>query len=375
METVTVLAGTSIAPPSDVQAAPASTTALTVTATYLLSEEGRKASLLAGGDGRAVQELRLHLPVNGLHLVAVDATGVARLKLRPRYNLNDEQRVVRVDAPPTYDAPPSLDDLFGEAARNHQLEATFYNERRTARSRQQSASDDKQAALATAFLTDSSRRAVAHPPPTAKRCYVVADAGRVLFDVERDLPPARDVPPEAYRRFRSDLRARRDRSLQERAAQVTVHKEKERFAADWIAAHGTPEQQRRQDAGMLPLDEVIAAISDHVFAALDNRPRYAYDGAERLQAFLREYPEYADCTVTPAALRVTSSNAVKASAEQFALVNEFKTLMPSANVTLRVHKLSWRAKADAPQLTIFGVLVMFTFGPFTVRREYEAPPD
>ena len=84
---------------------------------------------------------------------------------------------------------------------------------------------------------------------------------------------------------------------------------------------------------MLPLDEVIAAISDQVFAALDDRPCYAYNGAERLQAFLRDYPEYANCTVAPAALRVTSSNAVKASAEQFALVNELKALMPAANVT------------------------------------------
>ena len=31
---------------------------LSVTATYLLSEDGRKASLLAGGDGHAVQQIR-----------------------------------------------------------------------------------------------------------------------------------------------------------------------------------------------------------------------------------------------------------------------------------------------------------------------------
>ena len=35
---------------------------LAVTATYLLSEEGRKVSLLAGGDGRAVQELAVEVP-------------------------------------------------------------------------------------------------------------------------------------------------------------------------------------------------------------------------------------------------------------------------------------------------------------------------
>src|SRR5438552_11963445 len=88
---------------------------LAVTATYLLSEEGRKASLLAGGDGRAVQELTVQVPTNRLHLVSVDANGVARLKLRPRYEMDGEQRVVRIDAAPIYEAPPDIEDLFREA--------------------------------------------------------------------------------------------------------------------------------------------------------------------------------------------------------------------------------------------------------------------
>ena len=46
---------------------------LSVTATYLLSEDGRKASLLAGGDGHAVQQLALQVPANRLHLVCVDS--------------------------------------------------------------------------------------------------------------------------------------------------------------------------------------------------------------------------------------------------------------------------------------------------------------
>src|SRR5262245_11817727 len=112
---------------------------LAVTGTYFLSEDGRKASLLAGGDGRAVQELAVHVPTNRLHLVSVDANGMARLKLRPRYEMNDEQRVVRIDAPPTYDSPPDIDDLFREAARNHQLERTYKVERRSAKAKRREA--------------------------------------------------------------------------------------------------------------------------------------------------------------------------------------------------------------------------------------------
>src|SRR2546427_13064717 len=84
---------------------------LSVTAIYLLSEEGRKASLLAGGDGRAVQQVTFSVPANRLHLVTVDGNGLARLKLRPRFELDANQRVVRKDYPPTYDVPPTMDEL------------------------------------------------------------------------------------------------------------------------------------------------------------------------------------------------------------------------------------------------------------------------
>src|ERR1700674_667339 len=98
---------------------------LTVSATYLLSEEGRKASLLAGGDGRAVQEITCTVPANRLHLVAVDGQGIARLKLRPRFERDAQQRIVYRDHLPTFDVPPTLDELFRTAARNHQLERAY----------------------------------------------------------------------------------------------------------------------------------------------------------------------------------------------------------------------------------------------------------
>src|SRR5213592_413682 len=132
---------------------------LAVTATYLLSEEGRKASLLAGGDGRAAQELTVNVPTNRLHLVSVDASGVARLKLRPRFEMDGEQRVVRVDAPPTYDSPPDIEELFREAARNHQLERTYETERRSAKAKRREADAERRAELAKIFLNDPAQRA------------------------------------------------------------------------------------------------------------------------------------------------------------------------------------------------------------------------
>src|SRR5712691_3806641 len=226
---------------SDIITAPTSdaSRALAVTATYLLSEEGRKASLLAGGDGRAVQQLTVQVPTNRLHLVAVDSDGVARLKLRPRYELDGEQRAVRIDASPTYDAPPDIEDLFREAARNHQLERAYQTERRAAKTQRRDADRERRALIARAFLSEPTRRALVHPAPTPKRCYLASENGRVAFDANTDEVPARDVPLEAHRRFRADLRARREQNQQQRGALLALHEEKKRVIAEWIAVHGT----------------------------------------------------------------------------------------------------------------------------------------
>jgi hypothetical protein len=87
MDPVTPFARRQDSTPAVANPATDSDRTLAVTATYLLSEEGRKASLLAGGDGRAIQQLTVNVPSHRLHLVTVDANGVAMLKLRPRYEL------------------------------------------------------------------------------------------------------------------------------------------------------------------------------------------------------------------------------------------------------------------------------------------------
>ena len=97
-----------------------------VTAVFRLSEAGRKASLLTGGNGRRRQQIVLQMPVTRMHLVHVDDGGTARLKLRPRFEMRPDQRVVRLDEAPVYDAPPSIESLLQDAARNHELEAAYH---------------------------------------------------------------------------------------------------------------------------------------------------------------------------------------------------------------------------------------------------------
>jgi hypothetical protein len=375
MDTVARFEPRRVEPPTDTVTTPQpeQKQRLKVTATYLLSEEGRKASLLSGGNGRAVQDITIHVPANRLHLVNVDADGRARLKLRPRFELNAEQRVVRIDAFPKFDTPPTIEDLFREAGRNHQLEIAFHADHGASRDAHRDAERQRREQIADAFLADPVQRPMHRPSPTPERCFLATDEGRVMFDTRMDVGSARSVPTEAYRRFRADLKAREERRRQETAAQIASHAHKKQVIADWIAQHGTPKQQARQAAGVLPMEEAIEAMADQAFEAGNSFERYPMDGAARLQQRLRQLPPYANVVIDPMELRIVGSDAVKATEAQWERVQELQRVFPDATVVLREHRISWKGHPDTPTLTMYGVLVSCKIGPFDVRREYTAP--
>jgi len=346
---------------------------VTAIAVYNLSEDGRKASLVGGGNGREVQTLSCQIPVSRLHLVTVDPQGIARLKLRPRYQLSDDQQIVRIDRPPVYDAPPSLDDLLREAARNHQLERAYVGERNATRTKRREAGREFRQQVAERFLADRSQRALVHPAPTPTLCYVSAAHGRVRFDAATDDGVARQVPAEAHRRFRADLRAKADRRQHNRAAQLAIHEEKKRAVAEWVAVRGTADQHARQAAGVLPIAEVVECMTEDAFRVLSDQPPYVRDGAERLQAFLRRAPAYASATVALEDLVISVTDARAASAAQWEVMQEIQRRLPDATVTLRAHKLGWKRHPNAPTLEVFGIRVKHKVGPFTLVREYAAP--
>jgi hypothetical protein len=345
---------------------------LTVKGIYILSESGRKASLVTGGTGRAVQEIELDIPTNRLHLVHVDPDGNAYLKLRPRYDVRPDGRVAQIDSPPMFDRPPTNDELLLAAAKNHELERAYVGQGGR-RARKREALSDVRARLAETFLSNPELRALVHPPPEPKRCYVDSPNGRVLFDASRDEGVARDVPAEAHRRFRADERARRERNTHERARRIALHEEKMRFAAEWVAANGTPDQQQRQAIGLLPIDEALEAMAVELFAPLRQWPLYIRNGPAVFQAHLRRYPEFERVVITERELDVADADAVQATAAQWARAQEARSMLPDATVMLRSHRLTWRGHPEAPALTLYGLLVVRTIGPFVLRREFAVP--
>ena len=343
---------------------------LTATASFLLSETGRKASLLSGGDGRSLQQITLQVPANRLHLVSVDRQGVARLKLqtairdgRDGHRAHRHRAGVRRAADGRRPVSRSRQESRTRGRLPHPAERPLRTKRADDdRSRRQS--------VAEAFLADKGMRAASHPPPTPKTCYVITERGGVLFDVSIDQGLAKDVPPEAHRRFRADQQAYREQVRQDQIAQAALHEEKKQFIAEWISANGTEEEKARHASGVLPMAEAIARISDQVFAAVNTRPVYVHDGAQRLQTFIRQVTGSADVVVTPADVVARSAHAIMASAEEWAAIREIQERLPEAHAVLRHHLLLSRRHKGVPSIVIIGALVTLKHGPFVLRREY-----
>ena len=112
--------------------------------------------------------------------------------------------------------------VYRAAAKNHKLESAYYAERLAERSKRTDADRARRRTIAEAFLADKGQRAIVHPPPSPKQCYIVTERGRVLFDVATDQGRAKDVPPEAHRRFRADLRAKEESDRHDRAEQLAL---------------------------------------------------------------------------------------------------------------------------------------------------------
>jgi hypothetical protein len=347
--------------------------ALRVTAVYWLSETGRKAALLAGQDGQARQALTIDVPVARLHLVTVDARGVPRLKIQPRYERGAGDQIVRITGAPTYDSPPTVEELYAFAARNYELERLYEAQSTAARTQRAEVERELRARITQMFLSDPAQRALPHPAPTPTRCFILAERRRLLFDVNTDEGFAHQLPPEAHRRFRADLRARRERNQETHTAQLALHEEKRRAIATWISACGTPDQQARLAAGVLPFDEAIEAMTDHAFAGATQYARYARDGAARLQTYLRQHSGYEDALVTLGDLTIATAPAATATQGQWGTLQKLRSALPEATVFLRAHRLAWRRDLRAPALTVHSAVAVQKAGLFTLRREYAAP--
>jgi hypothetical protein len=347
--------------------------ALKVRAEYRLDEAGRKASLLQGGNGQAHQRVVLTLPATRLHLVHVAKDGTAHLKLRPQFRLNDEQRIVLIDARPSFDHVPTTDELLQEAARNHELERGFFGQKTTSRATRREAFGQWLEQTAREFLADQTRRAIAHPAPTARVCQLATSRGPIHVFANSGSTIVRQVPLEAFRRFQNDQRIRHGQASIQREHDMAVDAERRQLMAEWVAEYGTPDQRDRFAAGALPKAEWLAAVTAATFAPLAAMPTYDSNGARTLQDFLRQVPAHASVVVTYADYRVVTKPLTTAAPTQWEWMQWARRLLPSANVHLRERELVWNGDTHAPRHHTITLLVTTKVGPLNLRREFTVP--
>ena len=346
---------------------------LSVTADYRLSEAGRKASLLTGGNGHAEQRVKVAVPLTRLHLVHVDNNGVARLKLRPQFRMSPDQRVIKIKLAPVYDHPPTIDELFQDAARNHELERTYHAQRTTAQTARRETLEGRRNEVALEFLGDPNRRAVVYPPPSKRRCQIMTDRGPIDFDAKRDMGVARQIPLEAFRRFENDVRIRHGQGADQRTRNLAKHAERQQMMREWIAVHGTHEQRQRLAAGVLPFKEFVDAITDVTFRPLSHLTLYPSDGAARVQQLVRQRPGYANAIVTPNDLSVVTRLLPTASAAQWALVSDIRDRLPGAQVQLRERSIAWTQDPQVAKVRVVSAVVTIRVGLVLLRREFQVP--
>ena len=92
-----------------------------------------------------------------------------------------------------------------------------------------------------------------------------------------------------------------------------------------------------------------------------------------MQEQLRQLPGHADVIVTPNDLSVVTRLLPTATAIQWSLVNEIRSVIPGAQVQLRERSLAWTRDAHAPRLRLVSALVTTRVGLLLLRREFHVP--
>jgi hypothetical protein len=190
-----------------------------------------------------------------------------------------------------------------------------------------------------------------------------------------DSGPARDVPKEALRRFRADVKANRERRARERAEHVRLRDERWTTMIAWIDEHGTPDQKSRFVARLLPPAEIKEAMTDDAFRALSHLIRYTHDGPERLRAHVEQWLGRTRQDVSERDYVVFGHQVRTITDRQWAVLHELKGAVPDAHVGLHLREFVWRRDPGVPRISQLTAVVTRKIGAVVLRREYLVSDD
>ena len=207
----------------------------------------------------------------------------------------------------------------------------------------------------------SDDRNIQAPPQYSRRDYPT----EVIESVHERLA-------ELYDLGRAEAQRRNEQSKQRReaaeAVMVAAEQRKAEQIANWVRDHMDDNAQGRFKLGLLPTDEVLASLREHVFADLAPFPRYQRIDSDDID-HLDGCSEYGD-----PGMSCETEAAESLTAEQFTVMASIRESAPEgATVEARVHTCC----CDDCEAGIvrFSALVTVPFGELTFSREYSLDAD
>lgn len=346
---------------------------LEATATYLLSERH---------GARIVERLHrimISVPAHEAELVHVDDHGRGTLALTPRYQRLAGRETHKIDTPPVYETPPTLDQLLADARAAANTRAAYYTQRWREREH------------ADAVRNAAGRRSVKPVSSPARRHGSVAESRRARRGPGRDRWPG-SIRADHHRRAPStrgpsavdqSSPARMDpgeiASPTEYAGwfqdEHAVRWQREEFIHAWVEAHGTADQRAQCDAGRLPWYEVLRAVEVEAWAPIAPQALYTAIQLSDLQATFDRHPAWAQVQIGPTELRIDHADVEPASPRHAQFVANLTSCLPDATVTLRRDRASWTGDTTgtAPVFMHYAARVTRRVGPFSFKRLLAVP--
>lgn len=233
-----------------------------ITVTYKLSPAGQRASLIAGGDGRAVQSVDIEATPELLALANVDRDGKASISLTTEGVLRDDRPVfgrlgrARYEQSPfeaaiAFDSPPA--DLGQWIIENH-ARAQVEKARVRAELEMEAAAAEKQRrqeaeAAVRAFL-DGSRFRSATIEEGRVRLYTNDDRTGITESLSSSDFAAELLPQLQAKADQIAAEVKARKAAAEEAVKREIEEERAAVAA-WVQEHGSERLKKCAEAGML----------------------------------------------------------------------------------------------------------------------------
>lgn len=334
---------------------------------YMLSEAGRKASLLAGGDGREQQTISGALTTENIDLFKIDAQGIARAAIGtlatnyaqgysnpPTYLAATDGP--KQDAPPTWEQAVSAVQVAASVARSKAAEKAVAEEAAVAQERINIAHN-------AAIVAEWERGLLADPAARMPGNTYTGGVSHEIYTQLRFPPYLNDILSAG---FRSEMRRRKEADEAEAArGKADALKVQLALVSEFVATHGTASQIQRYEATLLPSLELKELIAADLFSALAEFPRYERMTASDVcgEGAEREDDEH---------VKFSNSEAAEVPADTWDIYLAIKAAAgESVSIEVRLHH--GRCECDGvPSQERYGVKVVKALGSFTIAREFAA---